>query len=217
MFVKPLIIAHRGDTINYPENTIEAFSSAFKRGAGGIEFDLHLDKKGNVIVVHNYLFDENKKYPLFKDVLKLFGQKGRLEIEIKSLDPKCIIKVSELIEIYKPKNFEITSSILPLFPYIKGEFPKAKIGLIFKESLIESWMTKDFIKEFVLSFMKLTGANVLHLPFEYYTPNIVKLMHANGFLSHAYLKSWGVDKFRKAEKLGIDQCTTDDINLLKKI
>ena len=60
--MKPLIIAHRGDTVNYPENTIEAFKSAFDKGADGIELDVHLDKNKNVIVVHDYEFDKNKKY-----------------------------------------------------------------------------------------------------------------------------------------------------------
>ena len=132
-----LLIAHRGDTKNFPENTIAAFKSAFKKGADGVELDVHLDRSGNIIVVHDYLFDESKQYPFLEDILKQFGQKGRLEIEIKSLDPKCITGIGKLIKKYNPKDFELTSSVLPLFPYIKKEFPDAKNGLIFKEKLIE--------------------------------------------------------------------------------
>ena len=215
--MKPLVIAHRGDTLNFPENTIEAFKSAFNKGADGIELDVHLDKSGNVIVVHDYLHDQNKTYPLLSNVLKQFGQKGRLEIEIKSFDPKCITEVGKLIRKYKPKDFELTSSILPLFPYLKKEFPKEKIGLIFDEKLLSNWMTKEFIEELVLAYMKLTGANILHFPFERNTRNIVNLMHENGFLTHAYLKNWGIDKYKEAINLRIDQIVTDDINLLKKI
>ena len=101
--MKPLIIAHRGDTINFPENTIKAFESAFKKGADGVELDVHLDQNENVIVVHDYSFDINKKYPFLKDVLKQFGQKGRLEIEIKSLNPIFIgNKDIKLILLKKP-------------------------------------------------------------------------------------------------------------------
>ncbi len=211
------MIAHRGDTVNFPENTIAAFESAFEKGADGIELDVHLDKNGNVIVVHDYLFDENKKYPFLEDVLKQFGQKGRLEIEIKSLDPKCVTEVGKLIKKYNPKDFEITSSVLPLFHYIKKEFPDEKIGLIFDEKLLSEWMTKEFIEKLFLSYMKLTGANVFHISLDYWSKNLVNLMHKNDFLTHVHLKNWGIDKYREAVDLGIDQITTDDINLIKKI
>lgn len=212
--MKPLIIAHRGDTINYPENTIEAFESALEKGAGGIELDVHLDKSGRVIVVHDYLFEKENKYPFLKDILVQFGRKGKLEIEIKSLDPKCVTEVRKLIKRYKPKEIEITSSVLPLFPYIKKEFSKTKIGLIFPGRLIENWMPKEFIEQLATSYMKLTGANILHFPFNFYTQNIVRVMHKNGFLTHVYLKNWGIDKYKEAVDLGIDQIAIDDINLI---
>ena len=215
--MKPLIIAHRGDTVNYPENTIEAFESAFDKGADGIELDVHLDENGNTIVVHDYLFDKTKKYPFLKEVLEKFGQKGRLEIEIKSLDIKCITKVGKLIKEYKPKDIEVTSGVLPLIPYIKKEFPNEKVGLIFQEKIIEDWMPKEFIEQLVLAYMKLTRANVLHFPFEHYTKNIVNLMHKNGYITHVYIKNWGIDKYNEVVKLGIDQVVTDDINLIKLI
>lgn len=216
--MKPLLIAHRGDTINFAENTIEAFESAFDKGADGVELDVHLDKNGNVIVVHDYSFDKNKKYLLLKDVLEQFGQKGRLEIEIKSLDPKCITEVRKLIRGYRSKNCEITTSILPLFPYIKKEFPNEKIGLIHATKLIEDWMTQEFIEELLLAYLKLTGANVLHLQLDYYTPNIIKLLHKNKFLAHTHLKKENIlEDYRNAVRLKIDQCTFDDINLVKLI
>lgn len=211
------MIAHRRDTVNFPENTTVAFESAFEKGAGGIELDVHLDKNGNVIVVHDYLFDENKKYPFLEEILKQFGQKGRLEIEIKSLDSKCITEIGKLIRKYKPKDFELTSSVLPLFPYVKKEFPKEKIGLIFDEKLISEWMTKKFIDELFVSYMKLTGANIFHISLDYWSEKLVKIMHENNFLTHSHLKDADLEKYRKVLELKIDQCTLDDITLLKKI
>ena len=40
----PLVIAHRGDIANAPENTISAFRKALDTGADGIELDVHLTK-----------------------------------------------------------------------------------------------------------------------------------------------------------------------------
>ena len=36
----PLVIAHRGDNTNAPENTISAFKKALDLGADGIELDV---------------------------------------------------------------------------------------------------------------------------------------------------------------------------------
>lgn len=51
----PLIIAHRGDSKNAPENTISAFQSALQRGADGIELDVRLTKDGQLVVYHDRL------------------------------------------------------------------------------------------------------------------------------------------------------------------
>ncbi len=49
----PLIIAHRGDSINAPENTIAAFEMAYEKGADGIEFDVQLSRDSVPVVIHD--------------------------------------------------------------------------------------------------------------------------------------------------------------------
>lgn len=49
----PLIIAHRGDSVHAPENTLAAFRRAVEAGADGIEFDVRLTKDGEVVVFHD--------------------------------------------------------------------------------------------------------------------------------------------------------------------
>jgi len=51
----PLIIAHRGDVTNAPENTIPAFKNAFDLGADGIELDVRLTKDEELVVFHDRL------------------------------------------------------------------------------------------------------------------------------------------------------------------
>jgi len=48
------IIAHRGDTTRFPENTLEAFVAALSGGADGIELDVHMTADGELIVHHDY-------------------------------------------------------------------------------------------------------------------------------------------------------------------
>jgi len=54
---KPEIIAHRGFSILYPENTMIAFESALKDGADGIECDLSVSSDGMVVICHDATID----------------------------------------------------------------------------------------------------------------------------------------------------------------
>ena len=49
----PLIIAHRGDVVNAPENTLPAFRSAYERGADGIELDVRMTRDRQLVVFHD--------------------------------------------------------------------------------------------------------------------------------------------------------------------
>ena len=49
----PLIIAHRGDVSNAPENTLSAFCSAYERGADGVELDVRLTRDRQLVVFHD--------------------------------------------------------------------------------------------------------------------------------------------------------------------
>ena len=53
----PLIIAHRGDVTNAPENTLSAFSAALDLGADGIELDVRLTSDERLAVFHDRCLD----------------------------------------------------------------------------------------------------------------------------------------------------------------
>ena len=53
----PLIIAHRGDSANAPENTLAAFRLAYENGADGIELDVMLSADRQLVVIHDDTLD----------------------------------------------------------------------------------------------------------------------------------------------------------------
>jgi glycerophosphoryl diester phosphodiesterase len=55
--VPPHVIAHRGDSARRPENTLASFASALEIGAEVVEFDVHLTKDGEVVVIHDATVD----------------------------------------------------------------------------------------------------------------------------------------------------------------
>jgi len=53
----PLVIAHRGDSSHRPENTLAAFAAGLETGAAIVEFDVHLTRDGEVVVIHDKTID----------------------------------------------------------------------------------------------------------------------------------------------------------------
>ncbi|WP_303797733.1 glycerophosphodiester phosphodiesterase [Alicyclobacillus macrosporangiidus] len=54
---RPLIMAHRGDPVHAPENTLPAFESAILRGADALEADVHWTRDGVIVVIHDEVVD----------------------------------------------------------------------------------------------------------------------------------------------------------------
>jgi glycerophosphoryl diester phosphodiesterase len=50
---RPRVIAHRGASGDYPENTLPAFKAASEAGAPYLELDVHLTHDGEVVVCHD--------------------------------------------------------------------------------------------------------------------------------------------------------------------
>ena len=55
----PRVVAHRGDSHAFPENTLDAFISATKMGIDIIETDVHLTKDGKVVIWHDGTLERN--------------------------------------------------------------------------------------------------------------------------------------------------------------
>ncbi len=105
------IIAHRGGTVNYPENSLAAIDNAISMGVDVVELDIRLSKDGTIIVCHdasverttnefglikdltsdrlstyNLLYNgkvTNQNLPTLEDVLSLVNKRVWLYIEIK--------------------------------------------------------------------------------------------------------------------------------------
>ncbi len=110
---RPLIIAHRGFSGRYPENTLASVRAALTLGVDFVEIDVQETSDGELIVFHDYqlkricgvrgrvrhkTLDEiqqlNPQVPTLRDVLIACRGKARVLIEIKRADPR---KVAELI------------------------------------------------------------------------------------------------------------------------
>jgi glycerophosphoryl diester phosphodiesterase len=55
--IRPLVIAHRGDSAHRPENTLASFAGALEVGAQLVELDVQLTADGQAIVLHDPTLD----------------------------------------------------------------------------------------------------------------------------------------------------------------
>ncbi len=137
----PLIIAHRGAMTEAPENTKPAFDKAFLYSVDGIEFDVQITSDGFPVIFHDsslkklneksksisdltfqdlsaydwggWFSEEfkNEKILTLDQVLKFYGHKTRLLIEIKP-SPK-----EETRNLYCKLAAMVVESIKDMIPY----------------------------------------------------------------------------------------------------
>ena len=82
-------------------------------------------------------------------------------------------------------------------------------------------MTEEFITGKITKIMTLLKANVAHVPWKVLKENSIKIFHENGIKvhSHIYKEALGEEKkiyeeYEEMCRVGVDQCTFDDIRLL---
>lgn len=114
---RPLVIAHRGFSARYPENTMPAVRAALELGVDSVEIDVHETRDGEIVVFHDYRLNRlcgvrgrlrdkslaelrkiNPAIPTLAEVLQACRDKSQLLIEIKHADPTKIAALVERLE-----------------------------------------------------------------------------------------------------------------------
>lgn len=227
------IIAHRGDTSRYPENTVEAFEAAQQAGADGIELDVHETSDGILVVHHDYYLGNpdnglgtipflpyssiknltiNNKYfiPKLVDVFDKFGKKFHYEIELKCLTIGAAKEVVSLAEKHDLlTSIEFTSPHPYILPSLKSQCPAIKTGYF--APLRPDWMEAKLYTEMVISQAKLGVYNVVHLRPEDITSSNLPIFHAAGLLVHA-ADCDDAATLSRIKNLGVDQLSTNNLS-----
>jgi glycerophosphoryl diester phosphodiesterase len=97
-----MVVAHRGASIEQPENTIEAFEAAIAAGADAVEFDVRMTADGHAVVMHDpdvsrttdgtglvceMTLEETRRLevPTLEEALACLSGRAAADIEIKNL------------------------------------------------------------------------------------------------------------------------------------
>jgi glycerophosphoryl diester phosphodiesterase len=231
------IIAHRGASLEAPENTLAAFGLAAQLGADGIEFDVQQCVGGELVVLHDTMLDrttngsgaileerwsdvrlldagswfgpefESEPIPSLVDVLAL--QNLEFELELKGYGFAFLDRVvSEVDAAGAYGRIEFTSSNLLLLAQLRTMRPQAQIGL-FNKRPDPSMNPKEF-EHHVLGTAETANVNVVHVYSGAITSGIVDRIHQLGLQAHAN-DADSRDLLVRAIDSGADRLTTRDV------
>ncbi|EDK72333.1 glycerophosphoryl diester phosphodiesterase [candidate division TM7 genomosp. GTL1] len=232
------IIAHRGYHKNHPENTLAAFQEALQKGADAIELDAHETKDGQLVVHHDYYLgnpdngeelivqrdaayirglriDDTEKIPLLNDVFELIGNKMQYELELKGFTDRFLLSVIEIVKRFDLfESIEFTSPTVYILTRLKELEPGFKTG--FFATPFPGWMDKELGQTILINNALLGRIGVLHCPLEMIDDELLVSAHKHGLKVHA-ADCNTEEELRKAFELGVDQLSTDELELAVSI
>ncbi len=224
---KIFVVAHRGDSLRAPENTIPAYEYAIQEGADFIEIDIRKTSDGEIIVMHDASVDRTTNG---------HGNVSELSLNyIKSLDAGSWY--SEKFKGVKIPTFEevlqLAKNRVGVFIELKQEgLEEDVVSLLKKYDMIKDvvvlsslWSALKSIKMIephittMCDFPKVTYEELYRV--QEYFPNIISIHKRNldkEFIRYVHrrgilVNSWPVNTFEETEKAvlsEVDFITTDD-------
>lgn len=232
------IIAHRGYSDKYPENTLTAFKAALEQGSDAIELDAHLTADGQLVVHHDYYLGnpdngeglilkkdltyikglkigDTETIPTLQEVFELVGDKMQYELELKGFTEEFLQKVIDLVKQHNLlQNIEFTSPNTYNLTKLKTLEAGAKTGTF--AAPFPGWMDKELGQTLLINNAKLGGISVLHCPLDIIDEQLITSAHTDGLLVHA-ADCNTEDTLQKAFLLGVDQLSTNMLELALKV
>lgn len=227
--MKPLIVAHRGFSAQYTENTLAAFAAAIDHNCDMIELDVHFSLDQELVVHHDYSlrrmthrkgvvsdytsFDLQKwNIPALKDVFKLIKKRVPINIEIKhetiGSQPKRHLMVKKLLQTLEAAQLKdqvlISSFDDSFLTELRKHDDRIRLGLLdhgHPGGKLKITLAKDL------------HAWSYHINYRALNEMKVKLLHEKGLRVFAYTANH-LKQFKKLYKLKVDGIITNEVHLL---
>lgn len=236
--MRPRVVAHRGASALYPENTLTAFEAAKTAGADAIELDIHQTSDGDIVVIHGFDLSRTtnavglvhevatdyvrsldagswrsadfsgERVPLLSEVLAL--DEIHFEIELKGHGRQFVKNVLALVNDHDVLDrVEFTSFHLVALCELRRRAANARIGLFARQ---EPYWTNAMRRHLVLADRELLDAAVVHVPASDFDPDWVDACHAHGAAAYA-ANADTVDEIRRVTDDGAEHLSTRDPGL----
>lgn len=238
---KFIVIAHRGDHVEVPENTIAAYENAIKNNVDYVEIDLRTTKDSVLVIMHDATVDRmtngkakisdltyaevkrlkiiNKKnntaktyeVPSFEEVLKTCSNKIHIYLDFKSASVEQSYKMIKKYGMEKQVIVYINFSLQ--YEQWRKLVPSMPVMLSLPDSIKNGYQLKTFFAKYPLE--------LLDGDYSDYTPEILKTATAAGKTTWPDIQSADENlNWDKALELGFKGLQTDHpkalIEYLKK-
>ncbi len=236
----PLIVAHRGFSSRYPENTLASFAGALETGAAMVELDVTLTADRQVVVIHDDTLDRttagrgqvhditleelkrldagswfdarfcDERVPTLEEVVSLVDGRAYINIEIKEL-PRGSVHPAGLLE----REVVETARRAGLDERaLISSFSRSALETIrsLDPGLALAFLTRDPGDLSVLSFCRDLKTLSVHPRSRALKKQIVDRFHAAGILVIPYTVN-RMDEFRRLLEMGADGVFTDHPDL----
>jgi len=223
---RPTIIAHRGASALYRENTIAAFDAAIDMGADGIELDIRRSRDGVILVHHDarlrgmdrlisdMTFDDaaraarklDYEIPTLADVVNLCAGRAVVDVELKETGYEAAV-ATEVVSRIGPGDAVFTSFHDISVAALKEYAPTYKAGLLLGHNLFSPGLRE---KRPYLPMRRLlrSRADFVAPHWQLLRLGLMRRWHRIGYP----LAVWTVNRRRHAERLaarGVDLIITD--------
>jgi glycerophosphoryl diester phosphodiesterase len=237
------VIAHRGYSKKFPENTLLAFEEALKIGADAIELDVHFSRDHQLIVHHDYdlahpsggkgLLPQTdavyikaldagswfnsafseERIPFLGEVFEKLGKRTEYELELKGFTEEFVQAVLQLAQHYD------------VLRHIEFTSPHAYLLTTLKRLCPQAkvgmfvapppeWMDQNLWQEITTRHALLGGVDLVHIPIELLNEAFVEKLHEHGLGVHA-ADCDTAKEIAVAYACGADQFSTIALDIVK--
>lgn len=226
--MKPLIIAHRGYSARYPDNTWTAIKSAFEAGADMCEVDLHMTDDFSVFVNHDYyvggkliadqkLRELKKLLPDNPDLEELVSwalkERKRFLLEVK--DRRLIGWLPRYLEGEAKELFIVSSFDAVFLERFKDRNPEIKTCLLFG-SVVDEESALELARKTGAEFVLPAWENRHPYPQELLTEEWIETLRSDGIYTICWHEEREDVLIELLERPVYGICTNDPV-LLKRL
>ena len=229
------IVAHRGFSGQYPENTLIAFIKAIELGVEIIEFDVHMTADGQLVVIHDETLDRTtngtgrvsdlalteivtlnagswfsadfseQRVPTLAETLNLIAGRTRLNIQLKCTEIDREPLAREVIR-------ELTSHGALQYAYISSEQATIEFTLTLGTA-VQTCNLSPYPTETYISRSRALGCRILQPRNQQVTEEFVKDAHLHRMEVNPFYANEAVE-MRRLIACGVDGILTDYPNRL---
>lgn len=212
---RPLLLAHRGDWSEAPENSLGAFVDAAGRpGVDGVEFDVRAAADGTPVVIHD------------ADLLRVQGVERRVdELSALELGALGVPDLKSVLDVLPGRRFldvelkeDVGAQVVPLLAAVRGDPPRDAVVSSFLPDVIVAvlrvapgwpcWLISERLDEGVVRAAQEAGCQGVAAEWPALDPRTVRLVRDAGL----QLATWTVSDaitLERVVRLGPDAVCVD--------